>query len=56
MERFVERHKDRIVGVLTGFDRVLFRGTLRSISYLTARSGTAIFLFPFSRGLRLQKR
>lgn len=34
MERFVERHKDRIVGVLTGFDRVLFRGTLRSISYL----------------------
>lgn len=42
MERFVERHKDRIVGVLTGFDRVLFRGTLRSISYLT---GMDRFLF-----------
>jgi hypothetical protein len=35
MERFLERHAGRIVGVLSGFDRVLFRGTLRSISHLT---------------------
>lgn len=34
MERFLERHRDRIVGVVSGFDRILFRGTLRSISYL----------------------
>lgn len=34
MERFVTRHQDRIVGILTGFDRMRFRGTLRSISYL----------------------
>lgn len=34
MERFIERHQDQIVGVLSGFDRVLFRGTLRSLSYL----------------------
>jgi hypothetical protein len=34
MERFVTRHRDRIVGILSGFDRVLFRGTLRSISFL----------------------
>lgn len=33
MERFVTRHDDRIAGILTGFDRMLFRGTLRSISY-----------------------
>jgi len=33
MQRFLKRHKDRIVGVLSGFDRVLFRGTLRSIEY-----------------------
>jgi hypothetical protein len=33
MERFVTRHQDRIAGILTGFDRMLFRGTLRSISY-----------------------
>jgi len=34
MERFLARHRDRILGVLSGFDRILFRGTLRSISYL----------------------
>jgi hypothetical protein len=32
MERFLTRHKDRIAGILTGFDRMRFRGTLRSIS------------------------
>ena len=35
MERFFERHQGRIIGVLSGFDRVLFRGTLRSICHLT---------------------
>jgi hypothetical protein len=35
MERFLERHHDRITGVLSGFDRMLFRGTLRSICHLT---------------------
>ncbi|NIR50118.1 hypothetical protein GWO43_16570, partial [candidate division KSB1 bacterium] len=34
MEHFLTRHKNYISGVLSGFDRVLFRGTLRSISYL----------------------
>jgi hypothetical protein len=34
MERFIERHQERIVGVLAGFDRILFRGTLRSLSYV----------------------
>jgi hypothetical protein len=34
MERFVTRHGDRITGTLAGFDRLRFRGTLRSISYL----------------------
>ena len=33
MQRFVQRHEDHITGVLSGFDRVLFRGTFRSISY-----------------------
>lgn len=35
MERFLQRHTYQIVGVLSGFDRVLFRGTLRSLSYLS---------------------
>ena len=34
MDAFMERHRSQIVGVLSGCDRVLFRGTLRSISYL----------------------
>jgi len=34
MNQFTTRHEDRIHGVLQGFDRMLFRGTLRSISYV----------------------
>jgi hypothetical protein len=34
MERFLSRHCSRIAGVVNGFDRLLFRGTLRSISYV----------------------
>jgi len=33
MERFVRVYEDRVIGVLSGFDRVLFRGTLRSLAY-----------------------
>ena len=35
MERFLERHQSRVAGVLSGFDRILFRGTLRSMSRVT---------------------
>ena len=31
MERFLTRHRSRIIGVLSGLDRVVFRGTLPSI-------------------------
>jgi hypothetical protein len=41
MERFLDRHKDDILGNLSGYDRILFRGTLRSISYVT---GMEIFV------------
>src|SRR5262245_7998965 len=41
MERFLDRHRDDILGTLRGYDRVLFRGTLRSISYA---NGMGIFL------------
>jgi hypothetical protein len=33
MEAFVQRHREDVIGVLSGFDRLLFRGTLRSICY-----------------------
>lgn len=35
MEHFVKRHSSRIVGIITGFDRVLFRGNLSSICHLS---------------------
>jgi len=33
MDGFIQRHKEDVIGVLTGFDRLLFRGNLRSIAY-----------------------
>jgi hypothetical protein len=33
MDTFIQRHQQEIIGVLSGFDRMRFRGTLRSISY-----------------------
>lgn len=33
MNSFVQRHAKDVIGVLSGLDRILFRGTLRSISY-----------------------
>jgi|WetSurMetagenome_2_1015567.scaffolds.fasta_scaffold130718_1 hypothetical protein len=34
MQRFMDRHAERIVGVLCGLDRILFRGSLRMICHL----------------------
>jgi hypothetical protein len=42
MKRFLERHRDRITGTLSGFDRMLFRGTLSSITHV---KGLEIFLY-----------
>lgn len=42
MKRFLERHSGRVTGTLSGFDRVLFRGTLRSIAHV---SGLEVFLY-----------
>lgn len=33
MEEFIAKHHDQIAGVLSGFDRLVFRGTLRRIAY-----------------------
>ena len=33
MMKFIASHQDQISGVLSGFDRLVFRGTLRSIAY-----------------------
>lgn len=33
MNEFITRHQDQISGSLTGFDRLVFRGSLRSLAY-----------------------
>jgi len=33
MHEFIAKHEDKITGTLSGFDRLVFRGTLRSIAY-----------------------
>jgi hypothetical protein len=33
MNGFIQHHRDRVMGVLSGFDRVRFRGTLRWLCY-----------------------
>lgn len=33
MKEFIARHRDKITATLSGFDRLVFRGTLRSISF-----------------------
>jgi hypothetical protein len=34
MHEFIARHRDKITGILSGFDRLVFRGTLRSLSFV----------------------
>jgi len=33
MKRFIQRFSDKVMGVISGFDRLVFRGTLRQIAY-----------------------
>ena len=33
MKKFIANHQEQISGVLSGFDRLVFRGTLRSIAH-----------------------
>jgi hypothetical protein len=40
MKRFIQRFSDKIIGVLSGFDRLILRGSLRQISY--ARNGKGL--------------
>jgi len=34
MQNFLSRYHDRITSVLSGFDRVVFRGTLRELAHV----------------------
>jgi hypothetical protein len=34
MQEFIAKHRDEVTGVLSGFDRLVFRGTLRSVCHV----------------------
>jgi hypothetical protein len=33
MQRFIQQHAKDVIGVLSGFDRIIFRGNIRSLAY-----------------------
>jgi hypothetical protein len=35
MQQFIEKHRRDIIGVLSGWDRIRFRGTIRDLSYVS---------------------
>lgn len=39
VSRFIARYADKVIGVLSGFDRLVFRGTLRSIAFVAGMLG-----------------
>lgn len=39
MQQFIKKHEDKINGVLNGFDRVRFRGTIRMLAYVGGLAG-----------------
>ena len=42
MEHFLSKHADAVIGTLSGFDRLVFRGTLRMLAH---RSGMMSYLW-----------
>ena len=34
MDRFIAKHADQITGVVSGFDRLVLRGTIRQIAFV----------------------
>ena len=45
MHEFIAKHQGKIAGTLSGFDRLVFRGHLRSITYPVV-SGKSICMDP----------
>jgi hypothetical protein len=48
MKQFIRQHADKIVGILSGFDRLIFRGYLREISF-----AKGLFMYLCWRKIRL---
>lgn len=48
MNQFIEKYADKIIGVLSGFDRLIFRGYLRDLSFVKG-----LFMYLCWRKIRL---
>ena len=42
MDLFIRKYRKKVIGVLSGFDRLVLKGTLRAISYV---AGMRSFLY-----------
>lgn len=53
MERFIKQHEGCIAGIIAGYDRMIFRGTLRSLCYVKGMdfwlSGQKVLLKDFGK-------
>lgn len=53
MNSFINKHKDHVSGVLSGFDRLVLRGSLRNLAYVAGLRGylnaTGVLLKDFSK-------
>jgi hypothetical protein len=60
MEQFIEKYRDQINGVLTGFDRLIFRGSLRRLNHarwdagLKALVATGMEEYLWQNGIRFK--
>jgi hypothetical protein len=50
LEKFLKKHSNKILGVLSGFDRMIFRGCLKNLMYESGRS-----MYLYSRGILLKE-
>ena len=39
MEKFIQQHAEKVTGVVSGFDRLVLRGSLRMLSYTAGMMG-----------------
>ena len=39
MERFIQQHGEKVTGVVSGFDRLVLRGSLRMLSFAAGMMG-----------------
>ena len=55
VQQFIAKHQDEIAGVLSGFDRLVLRGTLRSIALRGGDDPVPVEQSDSAEGVRLTR-